>query len=80
MATTNARSSDYDKKDGNIEFLLKQFRREVEKEGILSESKKRRYFVKNSRIKHEKNKKQKHKRKLDAKRSSPNYKHKARNR
>lgn len=48
----------------DIETLIKIFRRECENEQILSELKKRRYFTKNSRLKHLENKKKQHKAKL----------------
>jgi len=45
------------KEDRDVEVLIKIFRREVDKEGILNTVKNRRYFKKDSQIKHEKKKK-----------------------
>jgi ribosomal protein S21 len=53
----------------NIEDMIKKFRRECDDEGILNELKKRRYFHKDSRLKHERNKKAKHKIKINEKSS-----------
>ena len=62
----------HNKKDKDIEILLRDFRKEVEKEDILGEQKRRRYFISNSRINHERNKKFKYKqrrRKISLKRN-----------
>ena len=53
MAIVNANFKDLSREDSNIDFMLKKFRNEVEREGILSEQKKRRHFLKPSRIKYE---------------------------
>jgi ribosomal protein S21 len=53
-----------------IEEMIKIFRRECDNEGILSELKKRKYFMKNSRIAHENRKKLEHKKKISAKNKS----------
>ena len=56
MATVNNYRNDKD-----VEFLIKIFRREVDKEGILNEMKDRKYFKKDSTINHETKKKYEYK-------------------
>ena len=53
-----------------IEEMIKIFRRECDNEGILNELKKRKYFVKKSRLKHEANKQVAHKKKISEKNKS----------
>ena len=69
MATVNDFNGDKD-----IEVLIKIFRREIDKEGILNDVKNRCYFKKDSTLKHEKAKKLEHKtkrkRKSDAMKES----------
>jgi ribosomal protein S21 len=61
MATVNNRG------DKDVEFLLKIFRKEVDKENLMSELKKRRYFTKPSRERHLNAKRIEHKIKLEKK-------------
>lgn len=46
--------------DGNLEKAIRKFRKEVEKEGILEEYKKRQYFVKPSAVVHQQKVTQEH--------------------
>ena len=55
MATVTSSFKDLSREDGDIDSLIKRFRKEVEKEGILTTLKKRREFKKPSRIKYEHN-------------------------
>ena len=47
----------YVSRDDNIEKSIKKFKKIIDREGILLEVKKRRYFAKPATLKHEKNKK-----------------------
>ena len=64
------------KETKSIEDMIKIFRRECDSEAILSEMKKRKYFMKDSRIKHELRKKTEHKTKVDNKKISERNKRK----
>ena len=56
--------------DNNLEKAIRKFKKEVEREGIIEEYRKRQYFLKPSAVEHQKKVSQQHQADLQQKKST----------